>query len=172
MKEFQTGRIEKLSGSTPTRGGLILPNKFKKPTEKRIKTNEWDKTPVTSRPQTPRQGSWSSKSKKLSPSDWEIETPRHASYDDEIPHGMSSEQWKDEQIRLDRDWYNQEDSGTMDEEHSHFQDSNGYFKKKEEQMKIQKEKRVTAFQAQANRDNDLWEKKRMLQRYFYLILAV
>ena len=44
-----------------------------------------------------------------------------------------------------------------------FQDNDGFYRKKEEQLKNQQVKRQTAKQAAWNRDVDLWEKNRMLQ---------
>ncbi|KAL2919662.1 hypothetical protein HK105_200576 [Polyrhizophydium stewartii] len=78
--------------------------------------------------------------------------------------------------QLDRDWYSMEDSGTMDESHNPFGDNDGYYRRKEEEFARQQmiheslkslildgmQKRVSARQAQFNRDNDLWEKNRML----------
>lgn len=51
----------------------------------------------------------------------------------------------------------------MDQESHEFADLDGYYRKKEEELKRKQEKRMTARQAQFSRDNDLWEKNRMLQ---------
>ncbi|OAJ44093.1 hypothetical protein BDEG_27364 [Batrachochytrium dendrobatidis JEL423] len=68
----------------------------------------------------------------------------------------------EDDVNVDRDWYTMEDSGTMDESHNPFADYDGYYRKKEEEFAKQQMKRVSARQAQYNRDNDLWETNRML----------
>ncbi|KAJ3126006.1 DEAH-box RNA helicase prp16, partial [Irineochytrium annulatum] len=66
--------------------------------------------------------------------------------------------------QLDRDWYNNEESGAMDlDSHHQFFEYENYYKQKEEELaKTQTQKKMTAKQAQFNRDNDLWETNRML----------
>lgn len=44
-----------------------------------------------------------------------------------------------------------------------FADLDGYYKKKEEELKRKQQARMTARQAQLSRENDMWERNRMLQ---------
>ncbi|XP_065347896.1 pre-mRNA-splicing factor ATP-dependent RNA helicase PRP16 [Cloeon dipterum] len=69
--------------------------------------------------------------------------------------------WEDEQKRLDREWY-QMDEG-YDDQHNPFANvSEDYTKKREEQLEMRKIKRMSAQQRQINKDNELWERNRML----------
>lgn len=71
------------------------------------------------------------------------------------------ENWEEEQKRLDREWYNMDEG--YDEEHNPFSSvSEEYTKKKEEQIEQRKKKRLSAQQRQINKDNELWERNRML----------
>ncbi|XP_026464368.1 pre-mRNA-splicing factor ATP-dependent RNA helicase PRP16-like [Ctenocephalides felis] len=65
--------------------------------------------------------------------------------------------WEEEQRRLDREWYNIDEG--FDEERNPF-GSSDYTNRKEQQM--EKKRRMTARQRQINRDNELWERNRML----------
>ncbi|XP_001605450.1 pre-mRNA-splicing factor ATP-dependent RNA helicase PRP16 [Nasonia vitripennis] len=68
------------------------------------------------------------------------------------------ELWEKEQRRLDREWY-----GLGDDESKHFDDvSEEYTQKKEQEMEAKKQKRLSAQQRQINKDNELWERNRML----------
>lgn len=70
--------------------------------------------------------------------------------------------WEEEQRRLDREWYNM-DEGYDDESNPFGGSSNSdYFKKREEQLEQTRKKRISAQQRQANKDNELWERNRML----------
>ncbi|KAJ3203043.1 DEAH-box RNA helicase prp16 [Dinochytrium kinnereticum] len=73
-------------------------------------------------------------------------------------------EWENEQLRLDREWYNIEESGAMDDETNHqFLEFEQYYQQKEEELRNRGEvKKQTAKQAQYNRDNDLWETNRLL----------
>ena len=69
--------------------------------------------------------------------------------------------WEEEQRRLDREWYNIDEG--YDDENNPFAGGNAdYFKKREEQLEQKKKKRISAQQRQANKDNELWERNRML----------
>lgn len=71
------------------------------------------------------------------------------------------ETWEEEQQRLDREWYNIDEG--YDEDNNPFAGaSEKYFKQKEEQLKQKSTKRISAQQRQINKDNELWEKNRML----------
>lgn len=69
--------------------------------------------------------------------------------------------WEDEQRRLDREWYNM-DEGYDDENNPFANTSAEYLKKREEQLEKKKIKRMSAQQRQINKDNELWERNRML----------
>lgn len=70
--------------------------------------------------------------------------------------------WEEEQRRLDREWYNI-DEGYDDENNPFAGGGNAeYFKKREEQLEQKKKKRISAQQRQNNKDNELWERNRML----------
>ncbi|TPX35547.1 hypothetical protein SmJEL517_g02068 [Synchytrium microbalum] len=71
--------------------------------------------------------------------------------------------WVDDQLQQDREWYNiEETGGAVDESHNPFADDDGYYQKKEEELAKQQVKKLTARQAQWNRDTDKWETNRML----------
>lgn len=69
--------------------------------------------------------------------------------------------WEEEQLRLDREWYNMDEG--YDDENNPFIGANAeYLKKREEQIELKKRKRISAQQRQINKDNELWEKNRMI----------
>ncbi|KAH8411579.1 hypothetical protein KR215_006916, partial [Drosophila sulfurigaster] len=73
----------------------------------------------------------------------------------------SRDLWEEEQRRLDREWYNIDEG--YDEENNPFGGSNAdYFQRREEQLEQKRKKRISAQQRQNNRDNELWERNRML----------
>ncbi|KAG8230357.1 hypothetical protein J437_LFUL000628 [Ladona fulva] len=71
------------------------------------------------------------------------------------------EVWEEEQRRLDREWYSMDEG--QDDTHNPFSGiSEDYTRKKEEQLEQRKKKRMSAQQRQINKDNELWERNRML----------
>ncbi|GAB0086524.1 pre-mRNA-splicing factor ATP-dependent RNA helicase PRP16 [Sergentomyia squamirostris] len=71
------------------------------------------------------------------------------------------ELWEEEQKRLDREWYNIDEG--YDDEHNPFGSTNSeYFRRREEQLEQKRTKRMSAQQRQINKDNELWERNRML----------
>jgi len=73
----------------------------------------------------------------------------------------SQDLWEEEQRRLDREWYNIDEG--YDDENNPFGGANSeYFRKREEQLEQKRTKRISAQQRQNNRDNELWERNRML----------
>lgn len=69
--------------------------------------------------------------------------------------------WEEEQRRLDREWYNIDEG--YDDDNNPFTGGNAeYFKKREEQLEQKRKKRISAQQRQINKDNELWERNRML----------
>ena len=105
----------------------------------RKRKGEWDATPSRDGygGNTPRlDGSSSIRSRS---GEWDNATPRapSSSYADSYdrPQGdLDFAEWDEEQKRLDRDWYNSEESGAVDETHNEFTDVDGYYKRKEEQL--------------------------------------
>ncbi len=79
-----------------------------------------------------------------------------------LPGGEDFRAWEDEQKRLDREWYGLDEG--YDEINNPFAGvSAEYTKKKEEAMEAKKQRRLTAKQAQRNKDNEMWEKNRMFR---------
>ncbi|XP_054286670.1 pre-mRNA-splicing factor ATP-dependent RNA helicase PRP16 [Macrosteles quadrilineatus] len=81
----------------------------------------------------------------------------------EVAWGGSSDraQWEAEQLRLDREWYALDDGA--DTANNPFSNvSEEYARKKEQQLEQRKKKRMSAQQRQINKDNELWERNRML----------
>ncbi|KAH8406434.1 hypothetical protein KR222_001427 [Zaprionus bogoriensis] len=73
----------------------------------------------------------------------------------------SRDLWEEEQRRLDREWYNIDEG--YDDENNPFGGVNAdYFRRREEQLEQKRKKRISAQQRQNNRDNELWERNRML----------
>ncbi|KAM8721291.1 hypothetical protein ACLKA7_007200 [Drosophila subpalustris] len=73
----------------------------------------------------------------------------------------SRDMWEEEQRRLDREWYNIDEG--YDDENNPFGGTNAeYFRRREEQLEQKRKKRISAQQRQNNRDNELWERNRML----------
>lgn len=68
------------------------------------------------------------------------------------------EAWEEEQQRLDREWYNLDEG--FDEDVAN--EDSEYLKKREEANEAKRKKKVSAHQRQINKDNELWEKNRML----------
>ncbi|XP_030567344.1 pre-mRNA-splicing factor ATP-dependent RNA helicase PRP16 [Drosophila novamexicana] len=73
----------------------------------------------------------------------------------------SRDLWEEEQRRLDREWYNIDEG--YDDENNPFGGTNAdYYRRREEQLEQKRKKRISAQQRQNNRDNELWERNRML----------
>jgi len=68
------------------------------------------------------------------------------------------ELWEEEQQRLDREWYALDDG----ENNAFANVSEEYTRKKEMELEARRQKRVSAQQRQINKDNELWERNRML----------
>lgn len=68
------------------------------------------------------------------------------------------EMWEEEQQRLDREWYALDDG----ENNAFANVSEEYTRKKEMELEARRQKRVSAQQRQINKDNELWERNRML----------
>ncbi|KAL1129092.1 hypothetical protein AAG570_013623 [Ranatra chinensis] len=83
--------------------------------------------------------------------------------EDEIAWGSSTdrENWEAEQVRLDREWYGM-DEGAEEGKDPFGPVSVEYTKKKEHQLEQRSRKRMSAQQRQINKDNELWERNRML----------
>ncbi|XP_057707126.1 pre-mRNA-splicing factor ATP-dependent RNA helicase PRP16-like [Corythoichthys intestinalis] len=71
------------------------------------------------------------------------------------------EQWQEDQKQVDRDWYMMDEG--YDEFHNPFTStSEDYVKKREQILKKQTQKRISAQKHQINEDNERWETNRML----------
>ncbi|CAF3769162.1 unnamed protein product [Rotaria sp. Silwood1] len=94
--------------------------------------------------------------------DTPLPTPsfRKSKHEDFDEDGRRS--WEDEQKRIDREWYNNED--VLDDELNPFTNvSEEYTKKKEQALEQRKKKRMSAQQRQINQDIEKWETNRMIQ---------
>ena len=79
----------------------------------------------------------------------------------ETDNELDEEDWESEQKKLERDWYGLDEG--YDETHNPFSDvSEEYVHQKEEQLEQKKKKRVSAKQKQIQKDNELWERNRMI----------
>jgi len=75
---------------------------------------------------------------------------------------ITDEEYGEEQRRLDREWYGLDEG--QDEHHNAFSGiSEEYTKRKEEALEIKRIKKMTAKQAQRHKDNEMWEKNRMIR---------
>lgn len=108
---------------------------------------------------------------KQTPSQWDFPTPRVSStnYDDARDYSLSHNdsefdrsQWELEQTQLDRDWYDIEENGAVDNTHNLFAEHENYYKKKEEELNKKQQKRINARQLQFNKENDKWETNQLL----------
>ncbi|RUS19562.1 hypothetical protein BC937DRAFT_87268 [Endogone sp. FLAS-F59071] len=106
-------------------------------------------------------------------SEWENETPRvrPSGYDElevEYPEDEAfageegRREWEEEQNQLDREWYDMEEGGAADETHNPFAEYEDHDIKKEEELAKKQIKKLSARQAQYNKETEMWEMGRML----------
>lgn len=80
------------------------------------------------------------------------------------PDSLSPEsrrEYEEEQKRLDRQWYSLDEG---QEGEGIYEDANDeYIKKKEKELEIKKQRKMSAQQKQIGRDNEMWEVNRMLR---------
>ncbi|KAH7108277.1 P-loop containing nucleoside triphosphate hydrolase protein, partial [Auriculariales sp. MPI-PUGE-AT-0066] len=142
------------------------------------RNNGWDVTPRSGRDapsvRVPNVG-WESTPRDFSGADsldtarnrrWDAPTPR-VSRDgggDEDGLAVSDRDWDDEQLRLDRDWYMTGEEGAVagDEDYTSLSQFQDLEQLKQNEIAAKATKRVSARQAQFNKDNDLWEANRMM----------
>ncbi|KAF9346672.1 DEAH-box RNA helicase prp16, partial [Mortierella sp. AD094] len=161
--------------STPRRG------EFSEPRSQRSNRSEWDATPARSGRNTdsilyggltPRRD-YRPPTQSRGTSDWDMVTPRVSSsgYDDSVENFPNEnfdevpdrDEWETEQRQVDREWYSMEETGgAMDDIHNPFADYEEHDAKKEEELEKKQIKKISARQAQYNKDNDMWETNRML----------
>ncbi|KAI8602961.1 hypothetical protein EDD21DRAFT_55430 [Dissophora ornata] len=161
--------------STPRR------SEFSEPKSQRPNRSEWDATPSRSSRNTdsvlyggltPRRD-YRPPTQSRGTSDWDTVTPRVSSsaYDDRIDNFPDEsfedmpdkDEWESEQRQVDREWYSMEETGgAMDDIHNPFADYEEHDAKKEEELEKKAMKKISARQAQYNKDNEMWETNRML----------
>ncbi|KAI8326954.1 P-loop containing nucleoside triphosphate hydrolase protein [Choanephora cucurbitarum] len=103
---------------------------------------------------------------------WDHMTPsiRSTAYDEvalEYPEEFTGDEedrrkWEEEQAQLDREWYQMEDYGAADDTHNAFAEYESHDRHREEELTQKQLKKLSARQAQYNRDTDMWEASRML----------
>ncbi|KAL1928269.1 hypothetical protein VTP01DRAFT_3185 [Rhizomucor pusillus] len=156
-------------GETPRRGGLFKRSQWSSMTPSRRSEPPTPGRPL-SRLSTPRADSGYGRS-TATRSDWSRGTPVRSSALDEAaleyPEEYTGDEedrrrWEDEQAQLDRDWYSMEETGAMDETHNPFAEYEMAARGKEEELAQKHQKRMSAKQAQYNRDTEMWETSRML----------
>lgn len=76
--------------------------------------------------------------------------------------GLDDEEWEEEQKRIDREWYGLDDGFDAEVNDAFGGVSEEYAARKEEQLEQRKHKRVSAKQKQIQKDNELWERNRMI----------
>ncbi|KAF8951662.1 DEAH-box RNA helicase prp16 [Haplosporangium bisporale] len=154
---------------------------FVEPRSQRVNRSEWDATPSRTGRNTDRalQGGLTPRRDYRPPtqgrgtSDWDMVTPRVSSSgyndnvdtfpDESLEDKPDREEWESEQRQLDRDWYNMEETGgAMDDDHNPFAEYEEHDTKKEEELEKKAMKKISARQAQYNKDNEMWETNRML----------
>ncbi|KAK9717649.1 hypothetical protein QE152_g23615 [Popillia japonica] len=100
---------------------------------------------------------WAKDRKKTGATPSHIKEEGHIKWESTVDRQL----WEEEQRRIDREWYNM-DEGYDDENNPFATVSDEYTKKKEEQLEQRKKKRMSAQQRQINKDNELWERNRMI----------
>lgn len=141
----------------------------------RVPNRGWDETPRSSRgdgrTSEEKHGGWGLGGKNRGNRGWDAATPRREGTRGDSPEGsnvgegmpVDAREWEEEQIRLDRDWYTNDDEGAVagDEEHNPFAGYEDLGREAEQQMEQKVQKRLTAKQMQYNADNEAWENNRM-----------
>ncbi|KNE87329.1 hypothetical protein PSTG_19289, partial [Puccinia striiformis f. sp. tritici PST-78] len=137
-----------------------------------IKGKAWESTPLTSR-------SGSNQSRKGQDSPWSS-TPRSSArvptrrewddtprtqMDGEIcpppDSGIDAREWEEEQMRLDRDWYNHEEGNALDDEFNNPFASYEAESVATEPTNEKGKKRMTANQAARHEEQQLWEEQQL-----------
>nr|XP_022912111.1 pre-mRNA-splicing factor ATP-dependent RNA helicase PRP16-like [Onthophagus taurus] len=122
---------------------------------KKSDRKQYDNTPRA----TPahKYNSWAKDRKKTGATPGPIKEEGHVKWESTVDRQL----WEEEQRRIDREWYNM-DEGYDDENNPFSSVSDEYTKKKEEQLEQRRKKRLSAQQRQINKDNELWERNRMI----------
>lgn len=68
----------------------------------------------------------------------------------------------EDERQLERDWYDADETGAVDETHNPFLGSQAKFDAVEAEMEKKRSKRVGAVRQQMNEDNDRWEENRLM----------
>ncbi|OLY80210.1 Pre-mRNA-splicing factor ATP-dependent RNA helicase PRP16 [Smittium mucronatum] len=82
---------------------------------------------------------------------------------------LDEKNWKEEQTRLDREWYSIDETGAQDDVHNSFADYTDYDNQREQKLKSSSKpdpdstESLSARQKQYNQDTQMWERNRLLQ---------
>ncbi|KAH9817346.1 P-loop containing nucleoside triphosphate hydrolase protein [Melampsora americana] len=136
-------------------------------TQQRMKARGWESTPSVTNGTSTRQ-SWDSTPRSVAraPHRKEWDTPhtvRGENYDGEygppLESGIDAREWEEEQMKLDRDWYNNEEGNTMDDNYNPFtayeDEVNG------QEVSEKGKKRMSAKQAAKHEEQQLWEEQQL-----------
>ncbi|KAI8444418.1 adenosinetriphosphatase [Phakopsora pachyrhizi] len=151
-------RNENPISDTPSSGGDSL---------HMIKGRAWESTPSSSHNnllgRSSLKRSWDStpRSTAKAPSRREWDTPfTVADNDDTLGSGIDAREWEEEQVRLDRDWYNTEEGTLVGDDYNPF-GSYDEVNTSEPLGNDNGKKKVSAKQAARNEEQQLWEEQQL-----------
>ncbi|GJQ67978.1 hypothetical protein Trydic_g16727 [Trypoxylus dichotomus] len=158
-------KIKDATSKTPWDDDDIVPSKksswdFPTPTLHKTGGDWSERSAKSSTPRaTPahKYNAWAKDRKKTGATPSHTKEESHVKWESTVDRQL----WEEEQRRIDREWYNM-DEGYDDENNPFSSVSDEYTKKKEEQLEQRKKKRMSAQQRQINKDNELWERNRMI----------
>lgn len=136
-------------------------------TQRRIKGRGWESTPSAASAGSSTRHSWDStpRSALRVPNRKEWDTPRSVRGGDReemgppLESGIDAREWEEEQMRLDRDWYNNEEGNTIDDNYNPFE---AYEDETTAQEATEKgKKRMSAKQAAKHEEQQLWEEQQL-----------
>ncbi|KAJ3212239.1 DEAH-box RNA helicase prp16, partial [Clydaea vesicula] len=147
-KPFQPANVTKENSSSKLSSGLNRPSSTR---------SEWDVTPSRN---SRGSGGTSIRSKYGDATPFRSMTGSITSRLDE--NSEDFKRYEEEQAKMDREWYNQEEDGAIDESHNQFTEFEEYYRKKDEIFAKEHNNRMTARQKQYSQEDNLWETNRML----------
>ncbi|XP_065064439.1 pre-mRNA-splicing factor ATP-dependent RNA helicase PRP16-like [Rhopilema esculentum] len=114
---------------------------------------------------THKYNAWADDKRKLGTTPGSIRRGRRRDSDEDDDDGklpnQDKQQWEEEQKKLDRAWYDM-DAGYDENSNPFANVSEEYAKKREEALKKQRQKKISARARQVRKDNELWETNRLL----------